>query len=257
MIDAADGRTVHNLVSRLMGVARKDPFYKLDPDFPLPALAEILGRRGLDAARGAMLKARVSRVDMPCFVGREVKIIGGRQVRMGRGCALHDYVLVDAVSRRGVSIGVGVTLDRFVLVKCTGTLRELGEGVTIGDYSSLGAFCFVGGTGGVSIGRNVLGGQRLSFHPENHVFQDSEVPIREQGTTRRGIVVEDDCWLGSGAIFLDGVTVGRGSVIAAGSVVNTDIPPFSVAGGVPARVLRLRPDNAETGKPTTRGGMHE
>jgi acetyltransferase-like isoleucine patch superfamily enzyme len=240
-----------------MGAARKDPLYKLDPDFPLPALAEILRRRGLDVARGAMLKARVSRVDMPCFVGRDVKIIGGRQVRMGRGCALHDYVLIDAVSRRGVSIGTGVTLDRFVMVKCTGTLRELGEGVTIGDYSSLGAFSFVGGSGGISIGRNVLGGQRLSFHPENHVFRDPNRPIREQGTTRRGIVIEDDCWLGSGAIFLDGITVGRGSAIAAGSVINTDIPPFSVAGGVPARVLRSRLDDGEPGEPTARRELHE
>lgn len=248
---------MRNLVSKLMRVARKDPLYKLDPDFPPSALAGVLARRCLDAARGTMLKPRVARVVMPCFVGREVKVVGGRQVRLGRGCSLHDYVLIDAVSRRGVSMGDGVTLDRYVTIKCTGALRELGEGVTIGDYSSLGALSFVGGTGGVSIGRNVLGGQRLSFHPENHVFADPERPIREQGTTRRGIVIEDDCWLGSGAIFLDAVTVGRGSVVAAGSVVNSDIPPFSVAGGVPARVLRSRLDNDGQGGPGADGEMRE
>lgn len=223
-----------------IGKARRDPLYTLDPAIPLSALTEVVAAKAVEASRGATLKLRVGSVDQPCFVGRGVRIVGGRLISMGRGCVLQDYVLIDAVSRSGVRLGDNVTLDRFVVIKCTGAIRELGEGVRIGDNSSIGPFSFVGGSGGLEIGRNVLGGQRLGFNPENHRFDDTKRPIREQGTSRKGISVEDDCWLGSGSIFLDGVTVGRGSVVGAGSLVNKDVPSFSVVGGVPAKVLRSR-----------------
>lgn len=67
-----------------------------------------------------------------------------------------------------------------------------------------------------------------------------ELPIREQGVTREGIIIEDDCWLGSGVKVLDGVTIGKGCVIGANSVVTKDIPPYSVAVGAPARVIKKR-----------------
>jgi acetyltransferase-like isoleucine patch superfamily enzyme len=220
--------------------ARKDALYSLDPELPSTALAEVFLRKALEAARGALRSVWVGEANQPCFVGRGVEIVGARQLSLGRGCIVRDYVLIDAISRGGIRLGDNVTLERCVIMKCTGALRELGEGITIGDNSSIGAFSYVGGSGGLTIGKNVLGGQRLGFNPENHIFDDENRPIREQGTTRRGIVIEDDCWLGSGAIFLDGVTVGRGSVVAAGSVVNRDVPAFSVVGGVPAKVLRSR-----------------
>jgi galactoside O-acetyltransferase len=67
----------------------------------------------------------------------------------------------------------------------------------------------------------------------------------EQGITAEGIVVEDDVWLGSGAIVLDGVHIGRGSVIGAGAVVTEDLPPYSIAVGSPARVVRDRREARE------------
>ncbi|NLG26918.1 MAG: acyltransferase, partial [Chloroflexi bacterium] len=67
-------------------------------------------------------------------------------------------------------------------------------------------------------------------------------PMRDQGVAREPIVIEDDCWIASGAIVLAGVTIGRGSVVAAGSVVTHDVPPYSVVAGMPARVLRSRRD---------------
>jgi acetyltransferase-like isoleucine patch superfamily enzyme len=72
----------------------------------------------------------------------------------------------------------------------------------------------------------------------DHVFDDPGRPFVDQGITARGITVEDDVWIGSGAVVTDGVTIGRGAVVAAGAVVTRDVPPHTVAGGVPARVLR-------------------
>jgi acetyltransferase-like isoleucine patch superfamily enzyme len=72
----------------------------------------------------------------------------------------------------------------------------------------------------------------------NHVFENPEIPIIEQGITCEGITVEDDVWIGAGAVITDGVTVGRGAVIAAGAVVTKDVPAHTVVGGIPARVIK-------------------
>ena len=86
---------------------------------------------------------------------------------------------------------------------------------------------------------------RLQLLAVNHVFDDADTPILEQGITAQGIVVDDDVWLASGVIVLDGVHIGQGCVIGAGSVVTEDLPPFSVAVGAPARVVRDRRDARE------------
>ena len=95
--------------------------------------------------------------------------------------------------------------------------------------------------GNLSIGRDVLIAAHCSFISAQHVFGDLSQPIRAQGLTTRGdIVIEDDVWLGMGVRVMDGVRIGRGSVVGANSVVTRDVPPYSVAVGAPARVIRKR-----------------
>jgi acetyltransferase-like isoleucine patch superfamily enzyme len=74
----------------------------------------------------------------------------------------------------------------------------------------------------------------------NHTFARRDLPIRAQPTEERPIVIEDDVWLGASAIVLSGVTVGQGSVVAAGAVVTHSLPPYSVARGVPAQIVGMR-----------------
>lgn len=78
------------------------------------------------------------------------------------------------------------------------------------------------------IGKNVMFGPKCSLFAENHNFSDTETDIKSQGVNQKGIKIEDDCWIGSNVIILDGVTIGRGSVIGAGTVVTKDIPTGSV-----------------------------
>lgn len=81
------------------------------------------------------------------------------------------------------------------------------------------------------------------IYANNHNFADPELPIVQQGLSCQGIDLEDDCWIGSGVRVLDGVTIGRGSVVGAGAVVTANIPPLSVAVGVPAKVASQRGKN--------------
>jgi len=96
------------------------------------------------------------------------------------------------------------------------------------------------GHGGLEIGNNCLIAAHVVFVPENHRFDQSDLLIREQGVIQKGICIEDDVWVATRVVVLDGVTIGRGAVIGAGSVVTKDIPAYAVAYGTPARVVGQR-----------------
>ncbi len=71
-----------------------------------------------------------------------------------------------------------------------------------------------------------------------------DIPIMEQGVYTRGrLTIGDDVWLGAGAVVLDGVKVGKGCIIGAGAVVTKDLPDYSIAAGVPAKVIKSRIEN--------------
>ena len=219
---------------------KHDPHYTIDPAVPATALVTVLKERGFAYLRGSMRKPFLAESRGVFFVGRRVQLLNTRSLHVGASVTLEDDVKIDALSRHGVHLGNNVSIGRFSVIECTGILTHLGEGFWIGDNSNLGDYNFVGAAGGVRIGDNVLIGQSVRFHSENHVFARTDALIREQGVTNEGIVVEDDVWLGSGAVILDGVTIGRGAVVAAGSVVTKDVEPYTVVGGSPAKVLRSR-----------------
>lgn len=113
--------------------------------------------------------------------------------------------------------------------------NQMGD-VLIGDNCAIG----LGNTliGPVTMGNNVILAQNICLSGLNHGYQDVHLPIRDQKCTTAQITVEDDCWIGANCVITAGVTIGRHAVIAAGSVVTSDVPPFSVVGGNPARLLR-------------------
>jgi acetyltransferase-like isoleucine patch superfamily enzyme len=92
----------------------------------------------------------------------------------------------------------------------------------------------------ITIGSNVLIAAGVRIITRKHGFSDMEHPISEQGYTNAPIVIKDDVWIGFNAVILPGVTIGRGSIIGAGAVVTKDVAPYSIVGGVPARLLKKR-----------------
>jgi acetyltransferase-like isoleucine patch superfamily enzyme len=214
--------------------------YRIDPSMSTQDLLTVMRRWLVLLLRGSTCLLRGWHVQLPLFVGRGVSVRQAHRLRLGRGVYIGDCTIIDSLSLRGVHIGDGVTLAEFTVIKCSGTLGHLGVGISIGDNSAVGAFSYLGAAGGITIGSNVLLGQRVSVHAENHAIDRPDVPIREQGVTRSGVHIEDDCWIGSHTVILDGVTVGTGAVVGAGSVVTQDVPPRSIVAGIPARVMRYR-----------------
>ena len=111
-------------------------------------------------------------------------------------------------------------------------------GIRIGRRAYLGERTLLRGQGGIAIGDNVLVGPGVQVLAVEHVFADGTRAIRDQGITAAGIRIDDDAWIGAGAIILDGVTIGRGACVGAGAVVTRSVPPRTLAVGVPARVVR-------------------
>ena len=139
------------------------------------------------------------------------------------------------------------------------TNLELGSGCSIGRgaffaTSNKGRIIFKDGaginTGGhivalekVEVGRNTAIGEFVTIRDQNHNFAETSKPVREQGYTSSPVVIGDDVWIGRGVFVGPGITIGDGAVIGANSVVTNDIPPYSVAVGAPARVIRRRGGN--------------
>jgi acetyltransferase-like isoleucine patch superfamily enzyme len=232
-------KVLNRLVLRAARAAR-GPEYQLDPDMSDRSLAAVARMRFGALLHGMIWALRVRRSGLPLFVGRGAIIRHAHLLDLGRGVSIGDFAIIDALSREGIRLGDRTTIAEYAYLKCTGTLGHLGVGISIGDNSAIGAYSYIGAAGGVSVGTNVLFGQHVSVHAENHVFDRCDVPIREQGVTRIGVRIEDDCWIGSHSVILDGVTVGKGAVVAAGSVVTHDVSPWTVMAGVPAKALRRR-----------------
>jgi acetyltransferase-like isoleucine patch superfamily enzyme len=117
---------------------------------------------------------------------------------------------------------------------------------------SVGDNCYIG-TGAelypwnapIGIGNNVLIAAGVRMITRKHGFGDLSHPMARQGYTNAPIVIEDDVWIGFGAVILPGVTIGRGSIVGSNSVVTRDVEPYTIVGGVPARLIRRRSPDQE------------
>lgn len=154
---------------------------------------------------------------------------------------------------RGNRIGIGVVVKPFQLGR--DDLRiSLEGGNRIGNYTVIqgsaqiffgsgsycNEFCVFGVNAGIRIGRNVMIAPAVTIRDTDHQSDILDIPMSKQGIVTAPVDVGDDVWIGHGAMILKGVTVGRGAIIAAGSVVTKNVPEYSIVAGVPAKVLGMR-----------------
>ncbi len=174
-------------------------------------------------------------------IENNVRIRFAGNIRLAKGVYLDEGVYLHACPN-GIEIGENTIVMHHAELHVY-NFRDLPRaGIRIGRGCLIGEYCVIRGPGGVTICDRVYLSPSVHIYSSNHVFQDPEVCFVDQGVTTEGVTIEDGCWIGAMAVILDGVTIGRHSVIAAGAVVTKDVPPYSVAAGVPAEVVRsLRP----------------
>lgn len=167
-------------------------------------------------------------------ISRKSYVSHPSSVHLGTNVVISDYSAL-VTNESLIEIGCNSAIMEFARVHAV-----LGN-VVIGENCSLQQFSMISGfTEGVRIGNGVRIGAHTLLIGSNHDFGSKDLPIWQQGSTSKGIIIHNDVWIGSNATILDGVEIGMGSIIGAGSVVTKNIPPYSIAVGVPARVIRYR-----------------
>ena len=166
-----------------------------------------------------------------------VRLRFANHIRLGHGVYLDQGTYLHACPN-GIEIGAGSIVMHGAVLHVYNFRGMPHSGIKIGTDSLIGEYTVIRGQGGVTIGNRVYTSPFSQIIAVNHIFDDPARSFVDQGITARGIVIEDDVWIGASAIITDGVRVGKGAVIAAGAVVTTDVLPHTVVAGVPAKVIR-------------------
>ena len=148
----------------------------------------------------------------------------------GRGSKIYPSVRMDTPPYRSFRLGRHSVIESYCCIN-----NAVGD-ITIGHHTRIGIHNTI--IGPVSIGSHVNLAQGIVVTALNHQFLDASKRIDQQGITTRAVVIGDDVWIGANAVVLPGVTIGSHSVVAAGAVVTKDVPPHTVVGGVPAKVIK-------------------
>ena len=179
----------------------------------------------------------IMKMEGAAAIESRVRLRFADQITLGNGVYLDEGTYLHACPN-GIQIGDRTIVMHGAILHVYNFRGMAQSGITIGKDSLIGEYSVIRGQGGVQIGDRVYTSPFTQIIAVNHVFDDPQRPFVEQGITAAGIVIEDDVWLGAGAIITDGVRVGKGAVVAAGAVVTRDVPPHSVVGGVPAKIIK-------------------
>jgi len=198
---------------------------------PMPGAAGLFARRYL-------FKYLLGSAGNNITFGRNITIRHPKKISIGDNTVIDDYAVLDAkgVEGKNITIGNDVILGRNTTLSCKGGTISIGNNTNIGINTAI----YSGSS--VIIGNNVLfAASCYLFGDGAHRSDRTDIPIIQQGQEpSRGIKIENGVWLGADVKILDGVTIGRDSIIGAGAVVTKDIPPLSIALGIPAKVVKSR-----------------
>jgi acetyltransferase-like isoleucine patch superfamily enzyme len=199
--------------------------------------SSIPGALGL-ALRKIFYPCLFQKVGRGVVFGRNITLRHARKISLGSNCFIDDNAVLDAKgeSNHGLHLADNVYIGRNTILSC-----KAGS-ISIGDFGNISANCSLLSETEIRLGKYCfLAGNCYLVAGGNHSFDDISTPIMFQPSfSRGGIRIADDVWLGAGVILLDGVSIGKGTVVGAGAVVTESLPEYAVAVGSPARVIRDR-----------------
>jgi acetyltransferase-like isoleucine patch superfamily enzyme len=169
------------------------------------------------------------------WVSRHAFVDYRRNVTIGPRSRIADHCRI-AAGTGEIFIGTDTALHPRVVCATGGS----GGVIRIGDRCAVNSFACLYGLGGLTIGNDVLVGPGVVIVAQTHIFDRTDIPIKDQGSRGRGISIGDGVWLGAGAVVLDGVTIGEGAIVGANAVVHHDVAPYDIVQGNPATVTKNR-----------------
>lgn len=214
--------------------------YSIDNEMSSIDIIIIIKSKLCDLLRGTWHRLYFSSSKGIVFVGKRSSIRHAHLIKTGKTLTIGKDVKIDALSKKGIVFGNNVTIRDNTIIECSGVIRKLGEGLIIGDNVGISQYCFIAVRGNIKIGANTIIGPSVSIFAENHKYDKLDIPVVLQGEIRADINIGDDVWIGNGSSILCGVNIGSHSIIAAGSIINRDVPEYAIVGGVPAKILKMR-----------------
>lgn len=174
-------------------------------------------------------------VDIFRLLPRRIRVIFFERSRNVKGQMgiLIRYILLKSIARH---VGDNVAVFENVYIYNA-------DNLWIGDNVSIHPMCYIQAKGGIKIEENVSIAHAVTILSVNHIYSNMDLPIKEQGIQYKKTIIKSNVWIGAKATILYGVSVGSGSIIAAGSVVNKNIENLSMSGGVPAKTIKYRNSN--------------
>jgi len=226
---------------RLVGSGSGQGRYQLDPDFPPQAVRGAIWRLGTSLLRGLAMKWRLRKSSGLIFIGKDVCIQTPGMLSAGRNLAIEARVEIIAHAKEGITIGNDVYIGNNTMLRpSTPYGWKMGQGIVIKDDVWIGPYCFIGFGGKIEIGNAVMLAPHVNIVSNNHTCQRFDIPMLNQPCDCPPVIIEDDVWIGAHATILPGVTIGQGAIVAAGAVVNRDVKPYQIVGGVPAKEIGNR-----------------
>lgn len=156
-------------------------------------------------------------------------INAGHKIRIQKGFKLVSFPSNEKELR--VNLADNSSIKFNVIIQGTGTF-------TLGKKSYLSHGTIIGVNERIDIGANVMVAANVSIRDTDHNFNNDHVPYIDQGIVTAPITIENNVWIGHGAVITKGVTIGEGSIIAANAVVTRDVKPKTIVGGVPAKLIK-------------------
>ncbi len=166
-------------------------------------------------------------------LGANIAIRTPNKIHLGNNVVIDDNCVLDAKGQtnKGIKIHNGVFIGRGTILTCHNGDIELEDNVNIGFN------CVISSLSSIVIKKNHLMAAFCYLVGGDHDSDRTDIPVLMQGRSSKGITIDDNVWLGAGVAVLDGVTIGRDSIIGAGAVVNKDVPEFAISAGLPAKFL--------------------
>jgi len=226
-------RYVSKILTRIKGEA-----WELDEKIPSAYLFSLFLEKMVMYFRGMVRLRRFKRI---ILLGKHTTLRCKSLMTFEGPATIDRNCFINALSSDGIRFGKNVSVGKYTTIECSGSYKNLGKGLVVGNSVGLGTHGFFGCAGGILIGDDVICGNFISMHSENHIASTIDTPIRLQGITRQGIKIGNNCWIGAKVTILDGANIGDGCIVAAGAVViRGDYAPYGIIGGVPAKVLKMR-----------------
>ncbi len=183
----------------------------------------------------------IGEVGKKVYIGRNTEFRNRKNIYLGDRVSIGEYCVLSAnKEKQSLKIGSDTAIHAFCMVRAKAGFIHIGNECSLNPYSII-----YGGQGGVKIGNYVRIATHTVIVAAQHLFQRLDVPICYQGGESKGIIIEDDVWIGANCTILDGVKIGKGSIIAAGAVVTKDVMPYSIMTGVPAKLIKIRQTDKE------------